>query len=66
MDMVQNYIKQHANKIIPDSEWNPYNMPDGIVASELDFSAWQNRKTDYRKTFSIEVIGEGIKIKVYK
>ena len=41
-------------------------MPDGIVASELDFSTWQNRKTDYRKTFSIEAIGEGIKIKVYK
>lgn len=41
-------------------------MPDGIVASKLDFSAWQNRKTDYGKTFSIEVIGDGIKIKVYK
>ena len=61
-----NYIKQHADKIIPDAEWNPYNMADGIMPSKLDFSAWQNRKTDYGKTFSIEVIGEGIKIKVYK
>lgn len=61
-----NYIKQHADKIIPDAEWNPYNMADGIMPSKLDFSAWQNRKTDYGKTFSIEVVGEGIKIKVYK
>ena len=61
-----NYIKQHADKIIPDAEWNPNNKPDGIMPSKLDFSAWQNRKTDYGKTFSIEVIGEGINIKVYK
>ena len=66
MDMVQNYIKQHANKIIPDSEWNPYNMPDGIMPSKLDFSAWQKRKTDYGKNFSIQVEGEAIKINVYK
>ena len=61
-----NYIKQHADKTIPDAEWNPNNEPDGIKPSALDFSAWQNRKTDYGKTFSIEVTGEGIKIKVYK
>ena len=61
-----NYIKQHADKIIPDAEWNPYNMPDGIMPSKLDFSAWQNRKTDYGKTFSVEVTGEVINIKVYK
>ena len=61
-----NYIKQHADKIIPDEKWNPYNMPDGIMPSKLDFSAWQNRKTDYGKTFSVEVTGEVINIKVYK
>ena len=61
-----NYIKQHADKTIQDAEWNPYGNPDGIKPSKLDFSAWQNRKTDYGKTFSIEVIGEGINIKVYK
>ena len=61
-----NYIKQHADKIIHDDYWNPNNVPDGIVASKLDFSNWQNRKTDYGKTFSIEVIGDGIFIKVYK
>ena len=63
---LSNYIKQHADKIIPDAEWNPYNMPDGIMPSKLDFSAWQNRKTDYGKTFSVEVTGEVINIKVYK
>ena len=61
-----NYIKQHADKIIPDAEWNPNNKPDGIMPSKLDFSAWQNRKTDYGKTFSVEVTGEVINIKVYK
>ena len=61
-----NYIKQHADKIIPDAEWNPNNKPDGIMPSKLDFSAWQNRKTDYVKTFSVEVTGEVINIKVYK
>ena len=57
---------QHADKIIPDAEWNPNNKPDGIMPSKLDFSAWQNRKTDYGKTFSVEVTGEVINIKVYK
>lgn len=61
-----NYIKQHADKVIPDAEWNPNGNPDGIKASKLDFSAWQNRKTDYGKTFSVEVTGEVINIKVYK
>ena len=61
-----NYIKQHADKIIPDAEWNPNSNPDGIKASKLDFSAWQNRKTDYGKIFSVEVTGEVINIKVYK
>ena len=37
-----------------------------IEPSILDFSAWQNRKTDYGKTFSVQVVGESIKINVYK
>lgn len=61
-----NYIKPHADKIISDPVENPYNMPDGIMPSKLDFSAWQNRKTDYGKTFSVQVVGESIKINVYK
>lgn len=61
-----NYIKLHADKIISDPVENPYNMPDGIMPSKLDFSAWQNRKTDYGKTFSVQVVGESIKINVYK
>ena len=41
-------------------------IPGRIEPSTLDFSAWQNRKTDYGKTSSIEVTGKVIKIKVYK
>ena len=37
-----------------------------IEPSILDFSAWQNRKADYGKTFSVQVVGESIKINVYK
>lgn len=52
------------------ADQNDHLIPDlisgRIEPSTLDFSTWQNRKTDYGKTFSIEVVGEGIKIKVYK
>ena len=53
------FIFQQYN-LIPDL------ISGRIEPSALDFSAWQNRKTDYGKTFSIEVIGESINIKVYK
>ena len=52
------------------ADQNDHLIPDLISGrsepSTLDFSTWQNRKTDYGKTFSIEVVGEGINIKVYK
>ena len=52
------------------ADQNDHLIPDlisgRIEPSTLDFSAWQNRKTDYGKTFSVEVTGEVINIKVYK
>lgn len=59
-----NYIKQHADKTIPDDYWNPNRNPDGIVANKLDFSAWQNRTTDYGKRFSVDN-SNGLEIHVY-
>lgn len=38
---------------------------DGIHASTLDFSAWQNRTTDYGKRFSVNANADGIRIDVY-
>lgn len=52
------------------ADQNDHLIPDlisgRIEPSTLDFSTWQNRKTDYGKTFSVEVTGEVINIKVYK
>ena len=59
-----NYIKQHADKIIPDAEWNPYNMGDGINSKYLDLSAWKNRPTDYGKRFTVDN-ADGLTIHVY-
>lgn len=58
------YIKLHVNKIMPDQEWNPRNMGDGIYASTLDVSGWQNRTTDYGKRFSVDN-SRGLAIHVY-
>ena len=59
-----NYIKLHANKIQHDDVWNPYDMGDGIQVATLDFSAWQNRTTDYGKRFSVDN-SNGLAIHVY-
>ena len=59
-----NYIKIHADKIIPDPEWNPYNMGDGVNSKHLDLSAWKNRTTDYGKRFTVDN-ADGLTIFVY-
>lgn len=42
------------------------NIGDGIYASTMDLSAWQNRTTDYGKKFSLEANGEGFILRIYK
>ena len=49
---------------MPNQEWNPRNMGDGIYASTLDVSGWQNRITDYGKRFSVDN-SRGLEIHVY-
>ena len=74
-----NYIKQHADKRMmgggyicsaidsngdPILTWTDGGIGDGIQAATLDFSAWQNRTTDYGKRFSVDN-SNGLAIHVY-
>ena len=73
-----NYIKQHADKkqlgggyiaTLDNSgelamKWTDDGIGDGIQAATLDFSAWQNRTTDYGKRFSVDN-SNGLAIHVY-
>ena len=44
--------------------WTDY-LGDGINSSTMDLSMWQNRKTDYGKTFSVVDDGGALAIHVY-
>lgn len=48
----------------PKRTWSDY-FGDGIGAETLDLSVWQNRKTDYGKTFSVVRNGGALMIHVY-
>ena len=75
-----NYIKEHADKTITggyiysfDSNGNLKNEysetkieGDGIKASELDFTNWQNRTTADGLRYSVSRLGDGFKVEVYK
>ena len=73
------FIKEHAD-ITPnggyvagkDENGNPASVytdgpvGDGCMCSELDFSQWQGRQTDYGLRFSVSRAGDGFRITIYK
>ena len=46
-------------------EWNNKATGDGFNASAIDWSAWQNRTTDYGKRFSVAADGHTLKINIF-
>ena len=46
-------------------EWVEESTGDGFDASAIDWSAWQNRTTDYGKRFSVASDGHTLKINIF-
>lgn len=46
-------------------EWTTEAVGDGFDASAIDWSAWQNRTTDYGKRFSVTADDRAMQINVY-
>ena len=75
-----NYIKENADKTITGgfiysydsngnlkSEYSDTKVEgDGIMASEIDFTDWQNRTTSDGLRYSVSRMGDGFRIEIYK